>query len=181
MFSLGEDEIYVKIFTGLARERVTQVEGDQQQYSFRSNNIRSQRGPTRFDPRGVTLRRAGHHGQARKSFGSFPPWVRPIPASRPMSSGLFICLALPSTEDTPLMVSMQPRECRSKVWKASLGDFGNPSGRSAGSSRSFRAAMGDLGGPSGQRGRPRGSMEWNRDARQTLRTVWSGGHVCARP
>ena len=42
MFSLGEDEIYVKIFTGLGRERVTQVEGDQQQYSFRSNNIQQQ-------------------------------------------------------------------------------------------------------------------------------------------
>ena len=41
--------------------------------------------------------------------------------------------------------------------------------------------MGDLGGPSGQRGRPTGSMEWSRDARQTLRTVWSGGQVCARP
>ena len=41
-FSLGEDEIYVKIFTGLGRERVTQVEGDQQQYFFRSNNIQQQ-------------------------------------------------------------------------------------------------------------------------------------------
>ena len=43
---------------------------------------------------GATLRRAGHHGQARNTFSSFPPWVRPIPASRPMSSGHFMCMAL---------------------------------------------------------------------------------------
>ena len=32
-----------------------------------------------------TLRRAGQHGQARNTFGSFRCWVFPIPASRPMS------------------------------------------------------------------------------------------------
>ena len=64
-----------------------------------SNNLRG--GPTRLDPRGVTLRRAGQHGQARNRFSPSPCWVLPIPASRPMSSGLFMCMALPSTEEMP--------------------------------------------------------------------------------
>ena len=57
-------------------------------------------GPTRFHQLGVTPRRAGHHGQARNMFSSFLLRVRPIPASRPTSSGLFTCLALPPMEDT---------------------------------------------------------------------------------
>ena len=44
---------------------------------------------------------AGLHGQARNTLGSFPPWVHPIPASRPMSSGHFMCMALPPTEMIP--------------------------------------------------------------------------------
>ena len=64
-----------------------------------NNNLRG--GPTRFDPRGVTLRRAGLYGQARNTFGSFPPRVPPIPASRPTSSGLYMCMALPPTEMIP--------------------------------------------------------------------------------
>ena len=35
--------------------------------------------------------------------------------------------------------------------------------------------------PVGQRGAPRGPPEADGDARQTLRTVWSGGHVCPGP
>ena len=60
---------------------------------------------------GVTQRKAGHHGQARKSFDSFPPWVRPIPASRPMSSGLSMCMALPPTEETANLRSGCCRKC----------------------------------------------------------------------
>ena len=71
---------------------------------FNNNNLRGGRPASTSE--GATLRRAGHHGQARNTFSSFLFRVLPIPASRPMSSGLFICLALPSTEDTPLMVSM---------------------------------------------------------------------------
>ena len=61
-----------------------------------NNNLRG--GPTRFDPRGATLRRAGLYGQARNACGSFPPWVPPIPASRRISSGLYMGTALPPTE-----------------------------------------------------------------------------------
>ena len=64
-------------------------------------------GPTRFHQLGVTLRRAGHHGQARNMFGSFLLRVRPIPAARPTSSGLFTCLALPPTEATsPVLIGI---------------------------------------------------------------------------
>ena len=56
-------------------------------------------GPTRFDLRGVTLRRAGHHGQARNIVSSFLSRVLPFPASRPTSSGLYMCMAPPSTEE----------------------------------------------------------------------------------
>ena len=93
-----------------------------------------------------------------------------------------MCMVPPPREKIPgLEVKMKPQACPGKVWRASLGDFGSPDGRSAEPFRSLRAALGDLGGPSGQRGRPKSSTEWNRDARQTLRTVGSGGHVCARP
>ena len=57
-------------------------------------------GPTRFDQRGVTLRKAGHYGQARNTFSTFPFRVSPIPASRPMPSGVFMYMALPPTKDT---------------------------------------------------------------------------------
>ena len=57
-------------------------------------------GPTRFDQRGVTLRRASHIGQARNTLSSFLFRVLPIPASRPMPSGHFMCMAFPPTEGT---------------------------------------------------------------------------------
>ena len=41
-------------------------------------------------------------------------------------------------------------------------------------------SLGGLGCRRGQRGGPRGPRESNGGARQTLRTVWSGGHVCPR-
>ena len=129
---------------------------------------------------GATLRRAGHHGQARNTFSSFLFRVLPFPASRPMSSGHFMCMALSPTKDTRREVWMQALAYRSKVWRASLGDFGSPNCHSAEPSRSPWAALGDLGGPSGQRGGARGSTELNGGARQTLRTVQSGGHVCPR-
>ena len=49
---------------------------------------------------GATLRRAGHHGRARNMVGSFLSRVLPIPASRPTSSGLSMCMAPPPTEET---------------------------------------------------------------------------------
>ena len=65
-------------------------------------------GPTRLDQLGVTLQRAGHHGQARNIFSSFPLRVLPIPASRPTPSGLFTCLALPPTEATsPVLLGIE--------------------------------------------------------------------------
>ena len=144
-----------------------------------NNNLRGGRPASTSE--GATLQRAGHHGQARNTFSSFLPRVPPIPASRPMPSGHFMCMALPPTIDTRREVWMYARACRSKVWRASLGDFGSPDGRSAEPFRSLRAALGDLGGPSGQRGGPRGSTGSNGGARQTLRTVQFGGHVCPRP
>ena len=51
-------------------------------------------GPIRFDQLGVTLRKAGLHGQARNTLSSCPRRVLPIPASRPMPSGHFMCMAL---------------------------------------------------------------------------------------
>ena len=42
----------------------------------------------------------GHLGQARNMLSSFPCWVFPIPASRPTSSGHFMCMALTPTKDT---------------------------------------------------------------------------------
>ena len=66
-----------------------------------NNNNNLTGGPTRFDPRSVTLRRAGLYGQTRYTRGSFPPRVPPIPASRPTSSGLFMCMAPPPTEMIP--------------------------------------------------------------------------------
>ena len=75
------------------------------------NNLKG--GPTRFRPRGVTLRKAGLYGQARNTFGPFPPWVPPIPASRPTSSGLYMCMALPPTEGTsPVVVGSVRRGAR---------------------------------------------------------------------
>ena len=50
--------------------------------------------PTRFN------RRASHHGQARNTFSSFRLLVLPIPASSPMPSSHFMCMALPPTERT---------------------------------------------------------------------------------
>jgi len=50
---------------------------------------------------GVTLRRASHHGQARNTFSSFLFRVLPFPASRPMSSGHFMCMALSPTKKIP--------------------------------------------------------------------------------
>ena len=58
------------------------------------------KGPTRFDQRGDTLRRAGHHRQTRNMVGSFRSQVLPIPASRHTSSGLSMCMAHPPTEET---------------------------------------------------------------------------------
>ena len=49
---------------------------------------------------GVTPQKAGHHGQARNTFSPFQFRVLPIPASRPMPSGHFMCMALPLTTDT---------------------------------------------------------------------------------
>ena len=88
--------------------------------NINNNDYNIRGGPTRFDPRGVTLRRAGLNGQARNTFGSFPPWVHPIPASRPMPSGLYMCMALPPTEKIP------DRRLGWKLWRASLGDVGGP-------------------------------------------------------
>ena len=130
--------------------------------------------PTRFDPRGVTLRRAGHHGQARKSFGSFPSWVRPIPASRPMSSGLSMCMALPPTE------GIANRRLGRSRGHAEVRSGGHPSGTLAAQTVPSRTRSGVFGRP-WRTGRPqacpRGSAEPNGDARKTLRTVCPEGHV----
>ena len=71
-------------------------------FNNNTNNLRG--GPTRFDQLGVTLRRASHYGQARNTFSSFPLRVLPIPASRPMASGHFMCMAPPPTEVAPVGV-----------------------------------------------------------------------------
>ena len=63
------------------------------------NNL--QRGRPALSSHGVTLRWAGHYGQARNMVSSFQFWVLPIPASRPMPSGHFMCMALPPTERYP--------------------------------------------------------------------------------
>ena len=68
--------------------------------STQPNNNNPRGGPTRFDLRGVTLRRASQYRQARNTLSSFPRRILQIPASCPMPSGHFICMALPSTEDT---------------------------------------------------------------------------------
>ena len=62
-----------------------------------NNNLRE--GRPASTSRGVTLQQVGHHGQARNNFSCFQFWVLPIPASRPMSSGHFMCMVLPPTED----------------------------------------------------------------------------------
>ena len=59
-----------------------------------------QRGRPALSSHGVTLRWAGHYGQARNMVSSFQFWVLPIPASRPMPSGHFMCMAPPPTEET---------------------------------------------------------------------------------
>ena len=58
-------------------------------------------GPTRFFQRGVTQQMAGRHVQARNTFSSFPFRVLPVPASRPMPSGYFICMVRPPAGDNP--------------------------------------------------------------------------------
>ncbi len=50
---------------------------------------------------GAILRRDNHHGQGRNTFSSFLSRVLPFPASRPMSSGHFMCMALSSTQKKP--------------------------------------------------------------------------------
>ena len=60
-------------------------------------NIISEGGRPASTCEGATLRKAGHHGQARNMVGSFLFRVLPIPASRPTSSGLSMCMALPPT------------------------------------------------------------------------------------
>ena len=49
---------------------------------------------------GVTPQNAGHHGQAQNAVSSFKFRVFQIPASRPMPSRFFMCMALPPTENT---------------------------------------------------------------------------------
>ena len=120
--------------------------------------------------RGVTPQRAGHHGQARKTFSSFQIRVFPIPASRPIPSGHFMCMALPPTQDT------RPEVRASKGRRACQGGLGNPNGHQPESVQNSSAAL------AARRpdGHPRSSTEPNADARQTLRTTWSGRHLCAK-
>ena len=56
-------------------------------------------GAIRFASPQVTLQRAGHYGQAQKTFGPFQCWVVPLPASRSTSSGRFMCMALPPADE----------------------------------------------------------------------------------
>ena len=83
--------IYLYVYTYI-HIYIRKVEVQKQQQYYHG-------GPTRFDLRGVSLRKAGHHGQARNTISSSLFRVLPIPASRPMPSGHFICMALPPTED----------------------------------------------------------------------------------
>jgi len=125
-------------------------------------------GPTRFDPRGVTLRRAGHHGQARNNVSSSPLWVLPISASRLMPSGYFTCMAPSSTEDARLEVWMQMLACQNKVRRASLGEVCGPNGRQAdGGGAAQRRFGGGAGGRwgSGVVGRWGGGAEGRRATR----------------
>ena len=116
-------------------------------------------------------RRAGHHGRARITLSSFQFWVFPIPASRPMPSGFFMCMALPPTEDT------RPEVHRSNGRRASQAGRGSPNGyQPEPVKKSWSVSLAQT--PSGH---ARGSTEPNAGARQTLRTVWSGGQVCAKP
>ena len=109
-----------------------------QQQQQQQQQQQSQRGPTRFDPCGVTLRRAGHHGQARNMFSSFQFRVLPIPASRPMPSGHFMYMALPPTKDTAWERLMaQPIPTR----PVREGDLGSPNGRQKEPIRSPWAAL----------------------------------------
>ena len=64
-----------------------------------NNNNNHRRGNRPACPAQASLRRTGHHGQARKTFGPFQSWVVPLPASRPTPSGRFICMALPPTDE----------------------------------------------------------------------------------
>ena len=128
-------------------------------------------GPTRFDQRGVTLQRASHHGQARNTLSSFQFQVLPIPASRPMPSGHFMCMALPPTEDT------RPDDRGSKRRRAPQGDLCNPNGHRPDAVRISSAAL----AARWPRGNPRGSTEPTADARQTLSTVRFGRHMCVKP
>ena len=89
--------------------------------------------------------------------------------------------ALAYEEDTRLELKMESQACRGEVRRALLGDVGGPKCARAAPFWSPWAALGDLGAPSCQRGGARGSTELNGGARQTLRTVQSGGHVCPRP
>ena len=144
------------------------------------NSTTISKGPTRFDPRGVTLQKAGHHGQARNNVSSFLYRVLPIPASRPMSSGHFMCMAPLPTEDT-----FKKSGCSSGRAKVRSG--WHPWGRAApqtiarpNNSGVSWASLGGLRGLSGRRCCPRGPPESSDDACQTLRSVWSGGQVCPK-
>ena len=120
---------------------------------------------------GVTPQKAGHHGQARNTFSSFQFRVFPIPASRPMPSGFFMCMALPPTENT------RPEVHRSHGRRASQAGRSSPNGHQPEPVKNSWSALAAQ-TPNGHAG---GSTEPNAGARQTLRTVWSGGQVCAKP
>ena len=137
-----------------------------------NNNLRGGRPASTCE--GATLQRACHHGQARNTFSSFLCRVLPIPASRPMSSGHFICMAPSPTKKIPdwsLRWSRKHAEVKSGghccAMLAAQSVPGWP--RSGVLGRPWR--------PSGQGGGPRGPTESNGDVRQTLRPVWSGGHM----
>ena len=138
-----------------------------------TTTTKSQRGPTRFHLRGVTLRRAGHHGQARNTFSPSPCWVLPIPASRPMSSGLFMCMALPPTEEMPNRRS--GCSCGRRVIRSGR----HPWATLASQTVPGRIHTGILELPwriGWPRSAPRGQMGPDRDVRKTLRTVSFRAH-----
>ena len=88
-----------------------------------------------------------------------------------MPSGFFMCMALPPTEDT------RPEVHRSNGRRASQAGRGSPNGyQPEPVKKSWSAVAAQT--PGGHAG---GSTEPNAGARQTLRTVWSGGQVCAKP
>ena len=136
----------------------------------------SRRGRPASTRMGLTLQWASHDRQIRNNLNSSPLRVLPIPSSRLMPSGPFICMALPlqnyHTEKFNVAPAVPKYGLEGMPWR-----LWQPKKQLEKPFQSRRPVLRDLCCPSGRQSGPRGSAESNGGARQTLRTVRSGGHV----